>query len=103
MGTVAVTAWQRPIGGAVPTGGVGRGDTRGHPLCCASSVLRWPASIHAWVSWTSSPGDDRAITWGVWSGRWPSGGQVDGDVALVAQGDKQVVICGVRCTLEPEL
>ena len=75
MGTVAVTAWQRPTGEAVPTGGVGRGDTRGHPFCCASSALRWPASIHAWVSWTSSPGADRAITWGVWSGRWLAGGK----------------------------
>ena len=102
MGTVPVTAWQRPIGGAVPTGGVGRGDTRGHPFCCASSVLRWPASIHAWVSWTSSPGDDKAIAWGmVW--QMAVGGQVDGDVALVAQGDKQVVICGVCSTAEPEL
>ena len=75
MGTVAVTSWQRPTGGAVPTGGVGRGDTRGHPFCCASSALRWPASIHAWVSWTSSPRDDRAITWGAWSGRWLAGGK----------------------------
>ena len=31
------------------------------------------------------------------------GVQVDGNVALVAQGDKQVVICGVRSTPEPEL
>ena len=75
MGTVAVTAWQRLTGGAVPTGGVGRGDARGHPFRRASSVLRWPASIHAWVSWTSSPGDERASTWGVWRGRWLSGGK----------------------------
>ena len=31
-------------------GGVGREDTRGHPHRRASSTLRWPASIHAWVS-----------------------------------------------------
>ena len=31
------------------------------------------------------------------------GGHVDGDVALVAQGDEQVVVRGVGSTLEPEL
>ena len=31
------------------------------------------------------------------------GGHVDGDVALVAQGDEQVVVCGVDSTPEPEL
>ena len=31
------------------------------------------------------------------------GGQVDGDVALVAQGDEQVVVRGARSTPEPEL
>ena len=62
-------------GGGVPTGGVGREDTRGHPPWCACSVLQWPATIHAWVSWTSSPGDDKAITWGAWSGRCSAGGK----------------------------
>ena len=71
----ADTAWHLPTGGAVPVGGVGREDTRGHPPSCASSALRWPAIIHAWVSRTSSPGDDRAITWGEWSGRYSAGGR----------------------------
>ena len=31
------------------------------------------------------------------------GGQMDGDVALVAKGDKQVVVCGMGSTPEPEL
>ena len=31
------------------------------------------------------------------------GGQVDGDVALVAQGDEQAVVRGVGSTPEPEL
>ena len=49
MGTVAVTVWLRPTGGTVPTGGLGREDTRGRPPWCASSALRWPAIIHACV------------------------------------------------------
>ena len=72
----ADTVWHLPTGGGgVPLGGVGREDTRGLPPWCTSSALRWPAIIHVWVSWTSSRGDDRAITWGDRSGRYSAGGK----------------------------
>ena len=62
-------------GGGLPVWGLERDDTRGHPAWCASSAPQWPVIIHAWVSWTLSPREDRAITWGEWSGRYLAGGK----------------------------